>query len=144
MAVLSPADYPQVRAALDLSLTAAQLSDATIGLDIFLGATEQWVVDTIPAATLAALSAADTNRLHRAAVWHLAGILAPRLPAVVRRGDRDITEQLEPVDRDAQGATLLGMAEQEIRSILAGLDVPDTSTGVMPTQFILSTGTRGR
>lgn len=140
MAVIqNPGDFPQVRAALDLELTEAGLPDAKIALPIFLDATEQWVADTIPDPS--GLSPADTNRLHRAAVWHLAGLLAPSLPSVVRRGDRDVVEQLVEIDRQKQAADLLGRAEGEIRSIVA---TSTSSTAVMPTQMIVPVGTRGR
>lgn len=140
MAILTSADYPAIRAALDVGLNAQQLPDATIELDTFAGAAEAELVRRIPDAAL--LVDDDLKRVKRALVWLTAALLAHSVVRITSMSiqTRDLSYSRQTFDPDEKAAELRGRAEAEIAMLLE----PNETTPAMPTMFTLATGGRGR
>jgi hypothetical protein len=134
MAILSSADYPAVRAALDASLNPQQLPDATIAQDIFVGAAEAELLRRVPDA--ASRTGDELKRVKRALVYLTAALLAHsvvRLTSVSIQ-TRDLSYSRQTFDPDEKAAELRGRAETEI----SGLIAPGETTSSMPTMFTLA------
>ena len=139
MAILSSADYPAIRAALDVSLTAQQLPDATIAQDIFEGAAEADVIKRVP--TAESLTGNDLARVKRAAVWLTAAYLAPSVVRLTSLSvqTRDLSYSRQTFDPDEKAAELRARAEREFGMLLA----PAAVTPSRPTMFTTVGGRRG-
>lgn len=87
MSLLSAADYPAIRALVDASLTKAQLPDATIALDDFIGAGQDAVLQRDPLAETR--GGVQLQRAQRAARLFTAALLAA---TALQRVARDYTE----------------------------------------------------
>jgi hypothetical protein len=137
MPILAPADYPQIRAALDLTLTAKQLPDATIALPIFLGNAEAEVVVRYPEAA----SATDEALQHvKNAICYLcAALLAPVVSGLLLQRERiDQWEgQRQVVDWTTRADDLRAAAEQELAA-LADTDPEPEPEVARPTYFTLA------
>lgn len=137
MAILTDADYPDIRAALDADLSDKDLFDATIALTIYAPAADQDVLARDPDAETRTGEAAQ--RIKRAAIYFCAARLAP---AVVRLtslsiSTRDMSYQratFDPVERAAQ---LRNLAEEELGQVLE-LDP------ARPEFFSVGRGQRGK
>jgi endonuclease/exonuclease/phosphatase (EEP) superfamily protein YafD len=147
MTVLTPADYPQIRAAIDATLTPKTLPDSTIAMDIYSGRAEDWVQAHSPAAYAAYVDPPATPvdvALHRAAIFATAALIATAQPLLVtetfggqysyRRNERD-------------PATLVGdlwtLANEQIGLAGGETPVPQSPGGGKPF-FTLAYGGRGR
>mgnify|MGYP001192831459 CR=1 FL=1 len=138
MALLGSSDYPAIRAAIDISLTATDLPDATIALDLYAGAAERWVLGRDPDA--ASRTGDDALRVKEAAVCACAALLLPALPAIRRETHGDDSYERQVVDPEKQAAALWGRASAAIDAYLA----PDDDDGPRPTFFALASGRRVR
>lgn len=140
MAILSSADYPAIRAALDVSLNAQQLSDATIGQDIFVGAAEAELLRRVPDA--ASRTGDDLKRVERALVWLTAALLAHSVVRITSMSvqTRDLSYSRQSFDPERKAAELRGRAEAEIVMLLT----PGEATPSRPTMFTVAAGYRGR
>lgn len=140
MAILSAADYPAIRAALDVSLNAQQLPDATIGQDIFVGAAEAELLRRVPDA--ASKTGDDLRRVKRALVWLTAALLAPSVVRITSLSvqTRDLSYSRQTFDPDEKAAELRSRAESEIAMLLT----PGEATPSLPTVFTVAAGYRGR
>lgn len=140
MAILSPADYPAIRAALDVSLNAQQLPDATIEQDIFVGAAEAELLKRVPDA--ASRTGDDLKRVKRALVWLTAALLAPSVVRITSLSvqTRDLSYSRQTFDPDEKAAELRSRAESEIAMLLT----PNEATPSRPTMFTVVAGYRGR
>ena len=79
--ILTAADFPEIRAAIDVTIDIANLPDAVIALDINLGRATEWVVARNPvAASYAGAVDATSRAIRRACVLATAAILAPTVP----------------------------------------------------------------
>lgn len=139
MTILSASDYPAIRAALDVGLNEAQLPDATIGQDIFLGAAEAELLLRVPDA--ASKTGDDMSRVVRALVWLTAALLAHSVVRVTSLSvqTRDLSYSRQTFDPDAKAAELRSRADVEIAALLE----PSSTAAMMPTMFALATGGRG-
>lgn len=139
MSILSAADYPAIRAALDTSLDTSALPDQTIALDIYQGAAEREVKERDP--DWAARTGTDALRLRAAAVF----LTAARLTSAVIRvtsvnvQSRDLSYSRPVFDPAEKAAQLRALAEQE----LAALVTPNAATSGRPTMFSLASSRRG-
>jgi len=140
MTILSSADYPAIRAALDVSLNAQQLTDATIGQDIFVGAAEAELLRRVPDA--ASRMGDDLKRVERALVWLTAALLAHSVVRITSMSvqTRDLSYSRQSFDPERKAAELRGRAEAEIVMLLT----PGEATPSRPTMFTVAAGYRGR
>lgn len=138
MTLLTAAEYPSVRAAIDVSLDSDLLPDTIIALDIYAGSAERDVLAIDPGA--ASLTGSDGAHATAAAVYFCAGRLCVALPQIVREGYADHSYQRREVDPERRAAELRGLAAAELE---AYLDLNGT-TGDRPTMFATACGRRGR
>jgi len=135
--LLDSSDWPAIRAALDVTLDAAQLPDATIALDIYSGRAMREIQARITGAT--ALTGDDELKVTAAAVFLTAANIAPAMPAIMRAESQHLAVQRKEVDWNKRAADLRQAAEEEI----AGLLEPDTAGPYRPTMFARAKGRRG-
>lgn len=136
--LLSSQDWPAVRAALDVTLDANALPDATIELDIYSGRAMREVSARVDGA--AALTGSDELKVVAAAVFLTAANLAPALPALTRGKAQYLEWQRKEMDWHKRAADLRAMAESEISDLLE----PATAVSFRPTMFARAKGRRGQ
>ena len=139
MAILTTADYPAIRAALDVDLNATTLPDATIGQSIFVGAAEAELLRRVPDA--ADLTGDDLARVKRALVWLTAAYLAHSVVRVTSLTvqTRDLSYSRPTFNPDEKATELRSRAEVEIGMLVA----PTQVAPGRPTMFTLAAGRRG-
>lgn len=138
MALLTSANWPEVRAALDVSLTARQLPDEMIGYDLYSGRAMRRVLEQVP---MAESQTGDAlKRCKNAAIFYTAAYLAPAIPNITRKsiGSGD-TEVAYDIDWEARATILLAAAAAELAAVLT----PSEATPAMPRVFAVASGTRG-
>ena len=139
MAELLPAEnYGMVRAAIDISLTSAVLSDAIIALDIFGPSAVREVLAIDP--TAASRMGAELLHAQAAAAYFAAARIIVALPIVTREAGLGFSRETRTVDPAARAAELRGLASAELDAYLE--DTPATAD--MPSMFTVARGHRGR
>jgi len=138
MALLSAADYPAIRAAIDVSLTARVLPDTIIGLPIYVDAAEAEILLRDPLAE--SRTGAALQHVTNAAVLLAAALLAAAMPAYTAETFSDYSYQRK-IDWAARAAELRQRAEAELAAVLAA-SAPTTYQ--RPTMFSVASGTRGQ
>lgn len=124
---LQSSDYPEIRAAIDISLDAGQLPDTIIGLAIYKTAAEQWV---------AAQTTYTGTEARLAAILYCASLIAPQVPAVIRELAAGGEITLRPLEYADIAGRLLARAYHQI--VLAkALETPTIVTDNQPTLFML-------
>ena len=138
MALLMSANWPEVRAALDVSLTDRQLPDAVIGYDLYSGRAMRRVLEQVP--TAESQTGDALQRCKNAAIFYCAAFLAPAIPNITRKsiGSGDM-ELAYDIDWEARAANLLAAAAAELAEVLT----PSEATPTMPVMFAAASGTRG-
>jgi hypothetical protein len=134
---ITPADFPSIRAAIDVSLTAGSLSDEIIALPIYSGQAEQAVLARVPDADTA--SAARQAHLHNAALLYAAASLVFAIPSFIREQGPEFAIQVQRIDPAVLAADLRNRADAEL---LAGAVAGTVS--LVQTMFTVVPGTRGR
>lgn len=138
--LLTPDDYPEIRAALDVSLSEAELPGTVIGRRIYAGAARDEVLARYPTAETET-DQAVIERLKRAVVLLAAARLAPAIVRItsitITQGDRNWSRQT--FDPEQRAAELRAMAEQELSALLE----PESAAPTMPIMFTLASGRRG-
>lgn len=137
MALITATHYPAVRAALDVSLTAQVLPDATIALSIYHGAAEAEILARDPLA--ATRTGDELQHIQNAAVLLTAALLAAAMPAYTAETFSDYSYQRK-VDWAARAAELRKRAEAELATVL---EPENPTTASKPTMFTTAPGTRG-
>lgn len=145
--ILTTADYPAVRAALDTQLTEANLPDETLDLSIYADAAVQDVykVYEVAGSTDDPADEADADnqaRITRAAIYYCAARLAPAVIRItsVQVATRDGSYSRQTFDPAERAAELRAEAAAELAPILE----PDETTPALPTMFTVARGYRGR
>lgn len=140
MAILTSADWPAVRAALDTELDTNSLTDAVIALNIYSGAADQDVLALDPDAE--SRIGEDGNRITRAAIFFCAARLAPVVLRILNLSalTRDLRFSKPTFDPEERAKELRGMAVEEINEILT----PGGLATSMPRQFSAVSGIRGK
>lgn len=138
MALLTSADYPAIRAALDVALDSTILPDATIALDIYLGAAEREVAALDPDS--GTRTGDDLARVKSAVVYLTAALLAPAIPWIVRESVGGQSYERVREDWGALASALRQRAHAEIATVLD----PTQVTPTRPAVFALAAGRRGR
>ena len=137
MALLSAADYPAIRAAIDVSLTARVLPDSVIGLPIYVDAAEAEVLARDPLA--ATRTGGELQHIQNAAVLLTAALLAPALPGYTAEDFSEYSYQRK-TDWATRAAELRKRAEAELAAVL---EPENPTTASKPTMFTTAPGTRG-
>lgn len=137
MAILTTADYPAIRAALDVDLTESKLPNRTIDLPIYRDAADQDVLAVI--ADAESQTGENANRVKRAAIFFCAARLAPvvvRLTSLTVQA-RDLSYSKPVFDPEKRAAELRQLAVEELADI-------SSASPTRPTFFSVATGTRGK
>lgn len=140
MAILTAADYPAIRAALDVELDAEALPDDMINMSIYRAAADQDVIDLDPLAE-SRTDGTEVARVKRAAIYFCAARLAPVVPRIQRMtmgGDTSFERSV--FDPQQRAGELRAMARDEIDEILT----PAEDAPRKPTFFSKASGRRGR
>lgn len=137
MALLSAADYPAIRAAIDVSLTARVLPDTIIGLPIYVDAAEAEILLRDPLAE--SRTGAALQHVTNAAVLLAAALLAAAMPAYTAETFSDYSYQRK-TDWATRAAELRKRAEAELAAVL---EPENPTTASKPTMFTTAPGTRG-
>lgn len=139
MAELLPVEnYAMVRAAIDLTLSAAVLSDAIIALDLFAPSAVREVLAIDP--TAESRTGAELLHAQAAAAYFAAARLIVALPVVTREAGLGYTRETRTVDPAARAAELRGLASAELDAYLE----TTPATADMPSMFTVAHGHRGR
>lgn len=138
--ILTSADFPAIRAALDTELDTNSLTDAVIALDIYSGAADQDVLALDPDAE--SRIGEDANRIQRAAVFFCAARLAPVVLRILNLSalTRDLRYSKPVFNPEDRANELRGMAVEEINEVLT----PGGLATSMPRQFSSVSGIRGK
>lgn len=140
MPILTPADYPEIRAALSPDLGPDELPDDIIHRDVYQGAAEAEVLAYDPAA-LTHTEPSDRAHVRMAAILLTAARLALRLTQVTSERFSQYAVTLVPKDLNALFSMLRAQALEELGAIST---VPDTlPESVLPKAMVLAPGGRG-
>lgn len=132
--ILTPADFWEVRAALDVTLDVGSLPDVIIGADIHLGRATEWVVSQNPeAANYAGAVDARSRAVRRACVLATAALLAPHVPWLTQEtfGVRASYKRQE-VDVGMLVSDLWSQANEQLQASLPPELATTTSGGGKP------------
>lgn len=132
MAILTTADYPAIRAALDTTLDDTLLPDATIALDPYHWAAEREVLRRDPDAE--SRTGDDAKRVKLAAVYYAAANLAPAIPRITASALSTTSFQAKYADWSMVAALRRAEAGKLLRDVLG-----TTRSG----QFGRASGDRG-
>jgi hypothetical protein len=138
VALLTTAEYPAIRAAIDVSLDSAALPDATIALGIYAGAAELDVISRDPLAL--SRTGAELAHVTNAAIYFCAARLIVALPQILRETFADHSYERGQTDIAQRAGELRALATAEIETVIS----PTDTTPAMPTMFTVGTGDRGR
>lgn len=133
MALLNSADYPAIRAAIDVSLDAATLPDSVIAMDINAGAADREVKARVPNAE--AQTGDNFQRCRSAAIWLTAANIAPALPLLTAEGQDGYSYTRQSRDMERLAQTLREKALDALREVSATTRTP---------QFVVGSARRGR
>lgn len=138
MPLLTAADYPAIRAMIEIGLDATTLPDAIIALDAYIGAGMRDVLAIDPTAE----TQPEPNLQHAktAAILFTAARLVGALVQVIKETRADHSYERNRVDASARAAELRAQAGAELD---AYLDPGDTASD-RPTFFTVAHGYRGR
>lgn len=124
MAILLPADYPSVRALLDVSyVEQAWPSDAVIELRPFAPAAERTLTEWAPEA-VASSDPATQQAVLDAAIYLTAAYLAPAIPRLHSESEAGYQYTIESTDWAERAASLTGQAAAIMRPY-----IPASSAG---------------
>ena len=140
MPLLTQNDYPAIRAALDVGLSAAQVPDALLAREVYHPAAEAEVLRRLPVAE-GDLTDAQRERARRAAMFLTAALLAGALPTITQTDFADLSVRRQVPNAAERAATLRAQAEVELAALIEELGEVDTS---IPVFFTLAPGYRGR
>ena len=140
MPLLTQNDYPAIRAALDVGLSAAQVPDALLARPVYHPAAEAEVLRRLPVAE-SDLTAPQRERARRVAMFLTAALLAGALPTITQTDFADLSVRRQVPNAAERAATLRAQAEVELAALIEELGEVDTS---IPMFFTLAPGYRGR
>jgi hypothetical protein len=140
MAILTSAEYPAIRAAIDIKLDSTFLPDSIIALSIYAAAADQDVLARDPLAE--SRTGAALQHVKNAATYFCAARLISAIPQLTaeREGEQQYTRQ--SVNVAERAAELRGLAASELDAVLD--PDPGDVTAQRPTFFARASGGRGR
>lgn len=115
--LLSAADYPEVRAAVDVALSDKRAPDAVLGLSIYVPAGCADVLTRDPLAEARTGPAAEA--IHRAAVYFSAARLALGLREISSETFGDVRVDLDTVAAGERAAALTELGQQAVADAIA-------------------------
>ena len=115
MSLLTSADYPAVRAALDVHLDSTLLPDSIIALNIYQGAAEMEVKRRDPLAETR--TGDDATRVRLAAIYLCAAALAPAIPRLVSQTLDGHTVTVDGATWRDLAARLTALAYEHLRTV---------------------------
>lgn len=130
---LTSADYPSVRRAIDVGLTATELPDATIADPLFLDVAADTVLARDPLAE--SRTGAEETAIVNATIYLTAANLVRSLPRVMEERFADYSAKYDAMDVGATVSYLHGRAEATLAGLLG------SRTGI--PAFVLAQGRRG-
>lgn len=142
MDMLRIADYPSVRAAIDLDYDSETIPDGIIALPIFKGVAESAVLARDPLAfqridpgNPTYYDSTKAQHIRNAVVFFTAALLVPAIPQLVKETmGTHYAYQLAPRDQLALANSLNGKGDAELDQIID--TTPETDD--MPTMFTVS------
>jgi len=137
-ALLTTAEYPAIRAAIDVSLDAGMLPDPIIDLDIYAGAAVRDVLAIDSSAE--SRTGGELAHAQNAAVYFAAARIIGALPQITRETRDTHSYQRAEVKAAERAAELRSLASAELDAYLA----TDATTDDIPTLFTTAPGYRGR
>lgn len=142
--IIAVADFPEVRAALDVSLDITNLPDSVIALDIYRGRATDWVISRNPAAASWSGSVdAPSIAIRRACILATAALLAPSLPWLIQETfEHQVSYKRQETDLQMLVSDLWSQANAQI-----DLSLPDdgvVTTGGGKPFFTVARGRRGQ
>lgn len=142
MPFLTNAEYPAVRAAIDISLDPTNLPDDVIALPVYAGEAEQWVLAMNPLAGTYTTGSAEYLRMQVAAIYACAALVAPSVPVITGETfGQDHRYTRKDVDMAALAEKLWERARSAINAVI-GVTEADSRP---PRRFIFTraSGRRG-
>jgi len=140
MAYITPAEYPAIRAALDISLDASNLPDAVIALPQYAGQAELWIAANDPNSVSYFPGSEERIRTTIAAIYACAAYIVPALPNITSESYGDAMRYTrKEVDMAVLEANLWSRA----RGALPNLTSSTPQTGKPPARFIFTLATSG-
>lgn len=138
---LTAAEYPAVRAAIDVSLDASNLPDAVIALPMYADDAERWVVEQNPLAPTYTAGSDEFLKTQVAAIYACAALILPAVPNLTSESFSQAERYTrEAIDVTAMQATLWARARSAIRGVL----VVEPDTTIRPPVRFLFTTAKGR
>jgi hypothetical protein len=132
---ITAGDHDAVRAAIDTSLSPANLPPEVIGLDIYKGRAERWI---------AARTTNTDAHAKAAAVYMCAAFLVPAVPHLSSESLPGASYQRVNFDPNEQVKRLEGMAADELAlSLNGGVPPAPATTPEQPSHFGVASGRRG-
>lgn len=141
MAILTTAQYPEIRAAIGVEVNSRVLPDKVISMSIYLGAAERWAL-TVDA-DAATREGDELITLKSAITLKTASLLIKAMPMLLREEFR-LGEgfQRQKVDVKERADDLAAQALDAINSYIEPTE--DERTAVLPVFFDVASGTRGK
>lgn len=143
MGFLTAAEYPAIRAAIDITLDPSSLPDEVIGLPTYAGEAEQWVLTTDPGAILYSPGSDEFKAAQVAAIFACAAMLTQMIPVLTgETWGQAYRYTRKETDLKALEATLWDRARTALGR--ASGDAPSPETDKAPSRFIFGLASAGR
>lgn len=136
MALITTADYQEIREIIDITLTLDELPNEQIGRDAFVGQAQRLVLARDPEAESRTGDELASVRL--AALYYAAALLCPTIPILKTVRSEGESIERNPPDLIARAAELRAQAVQMLDSVLT------PTTASVPYAFGVAPGYRGR
>ena len=136
MALLTAAEYPSIRAALDVGLDAVALPDSIIELPIYGGSAELEILRRDPDAY--ERTGLNKRRVMNAIIYLTAAYLAPAIPKITSETLGDYSYGRQVVDWTKLAIEMRSRADQELSAVTQG-----SGTIAIPSMFGVASGRRG-
>lgn len=136
MSLLTSADYPAIRAALDVHLDSTLLPDSIIALNIYQGAAEMEVKRRDPLAETR--TGDDATRVRLAAIYLCAAALAPAIPRILSQSLEGHFFSIQAATWQDLAARLTALAHDHLQTVTGGAPT------LAPFHFARAAGGRGK
>lgn len=140
---LTSAEYPAIRAAIDISMDVSNLPDDVIGLSIYEQEAERWVAIVHPLSDTYAAGTVEFRTVQTAAIYACAALVAPAVPTLTGETYEDGYRYTR--DKVDTGALQLALWERA-RAALQTLMEVSSGDSKPPRRFIFTRacGARGQ
>lgn len=138
LTLINTADFDEIRALIDTTLTSTQLPNSIVGMTIFSGVAESAVVRVYPTA----LSETDPiiiSHLRLATIFYTASLLARQVPMLLKEHFGNYHYERMKMDVNALADRLWSYGEDELDQVID----PGLLTSPVPILFTTVHGNRG-